>query len=104
RSLITGPAGSSFTMTVQRPGQAQPITVKLTREQIQEPIITSYYFPESHIADVAIMQFADNTDGLLRQALTSLKKQGMQKLILDLRDNPGGYLDQAVLVASEFIP
>jgi len=104
RSLITGPAGSSFNMTVQRPGQAQPFTVKLTREQIQEPIITYYYFPESHIAHINIMQFALNTDGLLRQALTDLKKQGMQKLILDLRDNPGGYLDQAVAVASEFIP
>ena len=104
RSLITGPANTSFTMTIQRPGQAQPFDVKLTREQIQEPIITSYYFPESHIAHISIMQFATNTDGLLRQALTDLKKQGMQKIILDLRDNPGGYLDEAVAVASEFIP
>lgn len=104
RSLITGPAGSSLTLTIQRPGQDQPFDVKLTREQIQEPIITSYYFPESHIAHIMIMQFADNTDTMLRQALTSLKQQGVQKIILDLRDNPGGYLDQAIAVASEFIP
>ncbi len=104
RSLITGPAGSSFTMTVQRPGQSQPFDVKLTREQIQEPIVTSYYFPESHIAHINIMQFADDTDFMLRQALTDLKKQGMQKIILDLRDNPGGLLDESVKVASEFIP
>lgn len=104
RTLITGPAGSSLTMTIQRPGQAQPFTVKLTREQIQEPIITSYYFPESHIAHIMIMQFADNTDAMLRQALTDLRKQGMQKIILDLRDNPGGLLNEAIAVASEFVP
>lgn len=104
RTLITGPEGTSLTMTIQRPGQAQPFTVKLTREQIQEPIITSYYFPESHIAHIMIMQFADNTDTMLRQALTDLRKQGMQKIILDLRDNPGGLLDEAIAVASEFIP
>jgi carboxyl-terminal processing protease len=104
RSLITGPEGSSFTMTVQRPGVADPITVKLTREQVQVPIITYYYFPESHIAHIMIMGFDTNTDSLLRKALTDLKNQGMQKLILDLRDNPGGLLDEAVSVASEFIP
>ncbi len=103
-NLIAGPQGSTVSLTIQRPGQAQPFTVKLTREQIQEPIITYYYYPESHIGDIAIMQFAENTDALLRQALTALKKEGMQKLILDLRDNPGGYLDQAIAVASEFIP
>jgi carboxyl-terminal processing protease len=102
--LITGPEGTSLTLTIQRPGQNQPFDVKLTRAQIQEPIVTSYYFPESHIAHIMIMQFADNTDALLRQALTNLKKQGMQKIILDLRDNPGGYLEQAIEVASEFIP
>jgi carboxyl-terminal processing protease len=104
RSLITGPAGSSLTMTIQRPGQAQSFDVKLTREQIEEPIITSYYFPESHIGHIMIMSFSDNTDAMLRQALTDLKKQGMQKLILDLRDNPGGLLDEAINVASEFVP
>jgi carboxyl-terminal processing protease len=104
RSLITGPQGSSFTMTIQRPGQAQPFDVKLTREQIQAPIVTSYYFPESHIAHIMIMGFDSGTDSMLRQALTNLKKQGMQKIILDLRDNPGGYLDEAISVASEFIP
>ncbi len=104
RGLITGPAGTSLTMTIQRPGQTQPFDVKVTRAQIQAPIVTAYYFPESHIAHIMIMQFADNTDALLRKALTDLKKRGMQKVILDLRDNPGGYLDQSIDVASEFIP
>ena len=104
RNLIVGPEGSSLTMTLQRPGQAQPFTVTLKREQIQEPIVSYYYFPESHIAHILIMQFADGTDAMLRQALTDLKKKGVQKIILDLRDNPGGYFDEAISVASEFIP
>lgn len=101
---ITGPEGTSVTMTIQRPGQSQPFTVTMKRAQVQLPIVTAHYFPESHIGHILIMQFADNTDALLRQALTDLKKQGMQKLILDLRDNPGGLFDQAISVASEFIP
>ena len=104
RSLITGPEGSSLTLTIQRPGQAQPFTVTLQREQVQIPVVTYYYFPESHIAHILIMQFAADTDTMLRQALTDLKKQGVQKIILDLRDDPGGYFDQAISVASEFIP
>ncbi len=104
RTLITGPEGSSLSMTIQRPGQAQPFTVTLQREQVQIPVVTYHYFPESHIAHILIMQFANNTDAMLRQALTDLKKQGVQKIILDLRDDPGGYFDQAIAVASEFIP
>lgn len=76
----------------------------MKRSQVQLPIVTSHYFPETHTGHILIMQFADNTDAMLKQALSDLKKQGMQKLILDLRDNPGGYFDQAISVASEFIP
>jgi carboxyl-terminal processing protease len=104
RNLIVGPEGSSFTMTIKRPGQAQTFDVTLKREQIQEPIVISHYFPESHIADIMITQFADKTDDMLKQALTDAKKQGAQKILLDLRDNPGGYFDEAIKVASEFIP
>ncbi len=103
-TLITGPAGTSVTLTLKRPGQDQPFDVTLKREQVQLPIVTYHYFPESHIAHIAISQFAAGTDSLLRRALTDLRKQGMQKIILDLRDNPGGYLDEAIPVASEFIP
>ncbi len=103
-SQITGPEGTTVTMTIQRPGQSQPFTVTMKRAQVELPIVTSHYFPESHIGHVLIMQFSDNTDALLKKALSDLKKQGMQKLILDLRDNPGGYFDQAIAVASEFIP
>jgi carboxyl-terminal processing protease len=104
RSLIIGPEGTSLTMTIQRPGQSQTFDVTLKRAQIQEPIVIYHYFPESHIAHIMITQFADKTDDLLQKALTDLKKQGVQKIVLDLRDNPGGYFDQAIKVASEFIP
>lgn len=103
-NLITGPEGSSVTLTIQRPGQDQPFDVTLKRAQVQLPIVTSHYFPETHTGHILIMQFADNTDAMLKQALKDLKNQGMQRLILDLRDNPGGYFDQAISVASEFIP
>ena len=103
-NLITGPEGSSVTLTIKRPGQNQSFDVTLKRSQVQLPIVTSHYFPETHTGHILIMQFAENTDAMLKQALKDLKNQGMQKLILDLRDDPGGYFDQAISVASEFIP
>ena len=103
-NLITGPEGSSVTLTIKRPGQDQSFDVTLKRSQVQLPIVTSHYFPETHIGHILIMQFASNTDAMLKQALSDLKKEGMQKLILDLRNDPGGYFDQAISVASEFIP
>lgn len=111
RPLIVGDAGTSVTLTIQRPGVAKPFDVTLVRKAFTVPLVSSYIIPGSNIADIQLTQFGedpnnpqDSTDAELQQALKDAKAKGVQGIILDLRDNPGGYLDQAVAVASEFIP
>ena len=113
RPLIAGNSeiGSSVMLTIQRPGVAAPIDLTLTRSCFTVPFVTSYIIPELNIADIQIVQFgasqtdpSDTTDSELRKALKDANAHGVKGIILDLRDNPGGYLDQATLVASEFIP
>ncbi|MGE5334597.1 MAG: S41 family peptidase [Nitrososphaerota archaeon] len=106
RPLITGKEGTSVTLTIKRPSAKPPTTfdVTLTRSTFTAPIVVSYTVPTLNIAYIQITQFATGTDDQLKQALKDAKAKGVQGIVLDLRDNPGGYLDQAIDVASEFIP
>ncbi len=111
RPLIVGQEGTTVTLTIQRPGVAQPFNVTLTRKPFTLPLVSSYVIPGVNIADIQITQFAenpnnnaDNTNAQLRAVLQQPNVRNASGIILDLRDNPGGYLDQAVSVASEFVP
>lgn len=63
-----------------------------------------HYIAQDHIADIQILQFSDGVSSQLKDALILAKQDGATKIILDLRDDPGGYLSEAVNTASEFIP
>lgn len=102
-TLIHGPANTSVSITIQRPSTKQTLTFKVTRTEIKVPSVEMHYIAESHIADIQIIQFADGTTDQLKQALTQAKKLGATKIILDLRNNPGGYVNEAVNTASAFI-
>jgi carboxyl-terminal processing protease len=102
-SLIDGPAGTSVSITVKRPSTNSTLTIKVTREQITVPNVIMHYIAQDHIADIQIAQFSDGTSSQLKAALTQAKKLGATKIILDLRDNPGGYLQEAIDTASEFM-
>jgi carboxyl-terminal processing protease len=102
--LIKGPAGTNVTLMVKRPITNQTLTFTMKREEIQVPSVVSYYIAQDHIAHIQITQFSDGTSDQLRIALTKAKQEGARSIILDLRDDPGGYLQEAVNVASDFIP
>lgn len=106
RPLITGKAKTPVTLTIKRTSATPPTTfdVTLIRDSFTSPIVVPYIIPSLNIAFIQITQFAQNTDDQLKQALKAAKAAHVQGIVLDLRDNPGGYLDQAVDVASEFIP
>jgi carboxyl-terminal processing protease len=111
RPLIEGAEGTQVTLSIQRPGVAQPFNVTLTRKPFSLPFVSSYVIPGINLADIQITQFGEDpnnasnsADGELRAALKTAAVKNADGIILDLRDNPGGYLDQAVSVASEFIP
>lgn len=102
--LIRGPSGTSVQLTVLRPNTAKLLTFTIVRQQIKVPLVTWATIPGKHIADIRISEFGDDTDTQLRAALAQAKAAGDTKVILDLRNDPGGLLDQAVKVVSEFVP
>ncbi|MBW4061894.1 PDZ domain-containing protein [Candidatus Saccharibacteria bacterium] len=99
---IRGTAGTVVTLTIVR-GNAPAFDVKITRANITVPSVTSS-MKTSTIGYIQIRTFGSDTSELIDKAATSLKQQGASKIILDLRDNPGGFLDAGVTVASEFLP
>ncbi|MFD5848800.1 S41 family peptidase [Cytobacillus pseudoceanisediminis] len=101
--LIRGEKGTKVELSVQRPGSDEPMNISITRDTI--PLETVYgEMLEDGIAKVQITTFSENTSKELVETLNDLQKQGMKGLILDLRQNPGGLLDQAVEISSLFVP
>jgi carboxyl-terminal processing protease len=97
-----GRAGSQVTLTIVREGEAEPVTVTLTREEIEVPTVI-WELREDSIGYVRITFFGGRTNEELSRALEELKAQGAAKLVLDLRNNPGGTITAAVDVAGQFI-
>ena len=102
--LIQGPVNTSVSITVMRPSMNKTLTMKVMRAVINVPNVIMHYIAPDHIADIQIVQFSDGVSSQLKDALTQAKKEGATKIILDLRDDPGGYLNEAINTASEFIP
>lgn len=100
---VLGPAGSTVVLTIQREGVEEPFDVSIVREKITIPLVTSKML-DNNIAYLQIIQFGDKTESDVRSQLRDLLKNNPDGLILDLRNNPGGYLDTAIGVVSQFIP
>ena len=102
---MRGPPNSKIVLTIKRAGVDKPIEVPLVRETIKLQVVKSRMEP-GDIGYVRLSQFTEQADAGLKQAIRSLKQQSggkLRGLILDLRNNPGGLLDQAVAVSSDFI-
>ncbi len=100
---IRGPQGTEVTVTVRRPGEEEPLHFTVRRQLIQVPIIESQML-EDNIAYIRLTGFNSNADDQLRQTLQDFLAQNPAGLIFDLRDNPGGFLNQSVAVADAFLP
>lgn len=100
---VLGPAGSTVVLTIQREGEENPFDVSIVREEIVIPLVTSKML-DNNIAYLQIIQFGDKTEKDIRDALRELLKNNPRGLILDLRNDPGGFLDTAIGVVSQFIP
>lgn len=107
---LRGEPGTDVTITIMRPSTGKVIDMKLTRAVIKVDMVKDINgkkdFPlgADKIGYVRLLQFGEKTSDDLEKALRTLKKEGMQGLILDLRWNPGGLLDQAVDVCEKFLP
>jgi carboxyl-terminal processing protease len=101
-SYILGPAGSQVTLTIEREGEPAPFDVTITRGRIFVASVESEMLPEG-IGYVQLLTFGSDTASELHQQLEELLAQNPSGIILDLRNNGGGYLDTAVTTTSEFI-
>jgi carboxyl-terminal processing protease len=99
---VLGPANTSVTLTIHRPDPESTMDVSIVREKINLPSIESKML-DSNIAYVALYTFGDTTTADLKTALTDLLAKNPRGLILDLRNNGGGYLNTAIEVVSQFI-
>lgn len=103
---MRGPPNSKIMLTIKRLGVDKPIEVSMLREIIHIQVVKERLEP-NNIGYVRLTQFTEQADAGIRDAIKRLKQQAGGKLtavILDLRNNPGGLLDQAVAVSEDFIP
>lgn len=100
---IRGPKGTRVTLTISRGGWASPRDIKVTRDVINVPEIVTAARPDG-VFVIGIVTFTANSPDLFRNALREFVQSKDSKLILDLRGNPGGYLDAAVDIGSWFLP
>jgi len=106
-SLIRGPHGSKVKLTVMPNGERETKEVALTRERIEIEIVhqelKALPTGKGQVGYIKIAHFSSNTDELFREAWQKLAVRGVQGIVLDLRNNPGGYLDQAIEISSHWI-
>jgi carboxyl-terminal processing protease len=100
---ISGPAGTSVTLTILTPVSGEMRQVTLTRATVQMHNVTWHMLPNSRIVLLRIAAFDKGAGTDLRRALSEIKNEQTPSLILDLRNNPGGLLDEAVDCASQFL-
>ena len=100
---MRGDVGTKVTITISRPGVPEPVDFVITREVIKIKSIPYYFTLDNGVGYIRLSQFNENTSTELRAALVDMEKTGISGLIIDLRWNPGGLLDQAVDTVNEFI-
>ena len=101
---LRGPRGSQVKLGIQRYGHKGLIPITVTRGAIPIKSILASYMIRPEIGYIRFEQFSGTSHSELLAAISSLKEQGMKKLILDIRGNGGGLLDQAIVIANEFLP
>lgn len=103
--LIKGKAGTQVRLTIKREGQTDPLEFTITRAVIEVPGMEAKMLDqEGGIGYIRITEFKKQVTGQVSDAIQSLRRQGMNRLILDLRQNPGGLLDEAIGISSLFLP
>ena len=100
---MKGPKGTTVDICIRRPGVDELIQLTVERDEIQIPTVRTAFMMAPGTGYVRLQDFSETTRRELDAALAKLKRGGMKQLLLDLRDNPGGPLDQAIAVSSRFL-
>lgn len=100
---LKGPQGTTVEVTIRRAGQDEPFKVRITRDKISIYSVYTSFMLDSQTGYIRLNRFAKTTADEVETALKALEAQGMKQLIFDLRNNSGGYLEQAVAISDKFI-
>ena len=103
-SHLRGDAGTSFVLKIKRPSTGKTMNIKLTRQSIKMPEITYYGMRPNNTGYICLSTFTGEPAKAMRRAFLDLKKQGAEKLILDLRGNGGGSLTECVDILNMWVP
>ena len=103
--LLRGPRGQAVNFKVMREGMSEPAPYRIVREEIRIRSVPAAYMLDetAKVGYVELTRFSERSTDELRNAISTLKQQGMKGLILDLRRNPGGLLDQSIYMADIFL-
>ena len=101
--LLRGPSGTTVVLTVLREDEKEPLEFSIVRTTFEVPVVEAEMLPDN-IAYIRLLEFNRNAESRILEELNALLPQQPQGLILDLRNNPGGFLDQSVAVADIFLP
>lgn len=101
---LKGQAGTEITVKVERPGAKKPIDVKIVRQNIQITSVPYYGILKDNVGYIVLTGFTDKCAQDVKNAFFDLKKQGMTSLILDLRGNGGGIMEEAIQLINFFVP
>jgi len=100
---LKGPKGTAVNITIERPGEPEPIELAVIRDEISMYTIKYVFRLDDEIGYVRVNKFSETTGGELDDALEKLDEKSLKGLVLDLRDNPGGALSQALAVSDSFL-
>jgi len=101
---LRGPKGTFVNIAVKRSGYDDLIPLQVMRDEIHIPTIPAAFMVDDQTGYIRLQDFAENTNDELGRALKDLTARGMRRLVIDLRGNPGGPLDQAIKVSNRFLP
>lgn len=101
---LRGDAGSRFVLTIKRPSTGKKMKFKITRRSIQLPAVPYYGLQDDGVGYLNLNSFTTDCSKDVRRAFLDMKKQGMMSLVLDLRNNGGGSLQEAINIVNMFVP
>jgi carboxyl-terminal processing protease len=101
---LKGPKGTKVNISIRRPGYDKLIEMEVERDEVNIVTVRGAFMLDPQTGYIKLGDFSETSDREVGDALEKLKAQGMKRLVFDLRDNPGGPLDQAIRIANRFLP
>jgi carboxyl-terminal processing protease len=101
---LKGPKGTKVAIAIRRPGYDKLIDMDVERDEVNIVTVRGAFMLDAQTGYIKLGDFSETSDKEVGDAIDKLKAQGMKRLVFDLRDNPGGPLDQAIRIANRFLP